>query len=93
MVINIERTGLSETPFIKFFIPKKTQNKESAIIYPDIEEYTYTEEDATDGIYPPKLSTLIVNKRKQLEANLELEQQQREYKQQHEEHNKNIRIL
>ena len=70
------------------FIPKKTQNKESAIIYPDIEEYKYTEEDAQNGIYPPKISTLSVNKRKQLEANLELEQQQHEYKQQHEEHNK-----
>ena len=88
LLIDIERTGLSETPFIKFFIPKKTQNKESAIIYPDIEEYTYTEEDAKNGIYPPKISTLSVNKRKQLQAKLELEQQQREYKQQHEEHNK-----
>lgn len=88
LIVDIERTGLSETPFIKFFIPKKTQNKESAIIYPDIEEYKYTEEDANNGIYPPKISTLSVNKRKQLEAKLELEQQQREYKQQHEEHNK-----
>jgi len=88
LIIDIEGTGLSETPFIKFFIPKKTQNKESAIIYPDVEEYKYTEEDATNGIYPPKISTLSVNKRKQLQAKLELEEQQREYKEQHEEHNK-----
>ena len=27
LIIDIEQTGLNETPFIKFFIPKKTQNK------------------------------------------------------------------
>ena len=53
LITDIEQTRFNETPF-KYIIPKKTQNKESAIIYPDIEEYKYTEEDATKRNTPTR---------------------------------------
>ena len=86
--VDIEQTGFKETTFIKWFIPEKTQNMRSVILYPDIEEYKYTEEDAKNGIYQPQISTKSVEDRRTLQAKLEYENAERQYKQENEEHRK-----
>ena len=87
-IINIEDTGFKETEFIKFYIPDKKQKITSIIRYPEVSEYIYNPEDIKNGIlYQPKISTESIAKRRALVARLELEEQGRDYKEEHAEIN------
>ena len=87
-IVNIEDTGFKETPFIKNCIPDKKQKTTSLIRYPDVSEYVYSSEDIKNGIlYLPKISTESITKRRALLARLELEEQGRNYKEEHAEIN------